>query len=230
MTTVCENIMSVRERIRNAALACGRNEKDIRIIAVTKTIPPETINEAIKCGLCDIGENRVQELCRKDPMIDPGRIWHMIGHLQANKVKYIIDKVQLIHSVDSIALAREISGRAKSAGRVIEILVQINISGETSKTGITPDETEVFIREAAEFDNISIKGLMTIAPYNCEKGQLRTIFGTLRKKFIDMGSKSIDNVSMDFLSMGMSGDFETAIEEGSNMIRLGTAIFGTRTN
>jgi PLP dependent protein len=225
---ISENILSVRERVRKAASACGRYENDVKIIAVTKTVGTDLINEALDCGLRDLGENRVQELCSKDPYVRSGRIWHMIGHLQTNKVKYITGKVSLIHSVDSIGLVAEISRMAKVLGITAEILIQLNVSGEASKTGIPPLQAESFIYDAASYGNISIKGLMTIAPYECEKVRLKAIFSATRKIFIDIGSKNIDNVSMDFLSMGMSSDFEMAIEEGSNMIRLGTAIFGLR--
>ncbi len=179
-------------------------------------------------GITDIGENRVQELCSKYEILDNSCNWHLIGHLQTNKVKYVIDKVRLIHSVDSIKLAREIDRQAAKAGKTVDVLIQVNVANEEMKYGIAPEEVYDFLTEASGLGNIKVKGLMTIAPFAQDMGDIRPIFRRMRKIYIDMRNENIDNISMEFLSMGMSNDFETAIEEGSNMVRIGTAIFSKR--
>lgn len=222
------NLEKVQERIKAAAENAGRKFEDITIIAVTKTIEPEKIVKIIDCGMKDLGENRVQELCEKYDIIKKECNWHLIGHLQTNKVKYIIEKVALIHSVDSIELAKEIQLRASKINRVIEILVQVNVSGEESKFGIQPQEVRDFIKTISSFPNVKIKGLMTIAPNTDEKDCIRVVFRNLNKIFIDIKQENIDNIDMEILSMGMSNDFEIAIEEGANIVRIGSAIFGGR--
>ncbi|MCX8129969.1 MAG: YggS family pyridoxal phosphate-dependent enzyme [Clostridia bacterium] len=222
------NIEDIRKRVEKAALKSGRSLSDIEIIAVSKTVEPERINKAIEAGLKNLGENRVQELCEKYDILSEECKWHLIGHLQTNKVKYIVDKVALIHSVDRIDLAREIDLRAKKAGKILDILVQINVAGEESKFGLSSEESLEFIKNVSKFDNISVKGLMTIAPLVQNQEEVRPVFRELRKIFIDIKRENIDNINMDYLSMGMSNDFEVAIEEGSNMVRIGTAIFGRR--
>lgn len=225
---VCANLEKIRERVRAAELRSGRKPGDVRIIAVSKTVEPERILKAIDCGITELGENRVQELMEKYDIIDKECSWHLIGHLQTNKVKYIADKVKLIHSLDSMELAQEIQKRAAKAGRILEVLVQVNIAGEETKSGISPGQAMDFVKALSGFGNIRIKGLMTIAPMAENPEDVRWVFAGLRKLLIDIRKENIDNIDMDYLSMGMSNDFETAIEEGSNMVRVGTAIFGKR--
>jgi len=221
-----ENIAAVRARISAAAQRAGRNPEDITLVAVSKTVEPQRIIEAIDGGITHLGENRVQELVKKYDAI-PGKIqWHLIGHLQTNKVKYIIDKVSLVHSVDSIELAKEIDRRANRRGTVVNILIQVNVAGEETKFGISPDQVEDMIEEIRSYPGIKVKGLMTIAPFAENPEEIRYVFRELNKKYIDIKRKNIDNIDMEYLSMGMSNDFEVAIEEGSNMVRIGTAIFG----
>jgi pyridoxal phosphate enzyme (YggS family) len=222
------NLDAIVDRINAAAARAGRDPADIRIIGVTKTVEPERIRAAYECGITDFGENRVQELLKKADTLDVDCMWHLIGHLQTNKVKYIIDKVGLIHSLDSMELAQEISRRAGKAGRTIDALVQVNVAGEASKFGISPEEAPGFIREVSRLGNIRIKGLMTIAPLCDDPEEVRWVFAGLGKLRIDISRENIDNVDMTCLSMGMSNDFEVAIEEGANMVRIGTALFGKR--
>lgn len=223
-----KNLEIVRTKIEKAAQKSGRSLKDINIIAVTKTIEPERIVKIIDEGIVDLGENRVQELTKKYDIINKDCKWHIIGHLQTNKVKYIIDKVKMVHSVDRIELAREIQNRAHKAGKIIDILVQVNISGEETKFGISTDEVLGLVKQISLFKNLSVKGLMTIAPYAEIPETTRYVFRKLRDVSIDIQKEKIDNISKEFLSMGMSNDFEVAIEEGSNMVRIGTALFGER--
>ncbi len=227
MMRVCENIKETLEKIENCAKVAKRNPKDITLIAVTKTKPVSLIKEAVECGLLEFGENRVQEVLEKYDEID-GVSWHLIGHLQKNKVKYIIDKVKLIHSVDSLDLAKEIDRQAKKIEKIQEILIQVNISGEESKFGIKPNEAASLCEAIKDLENIKVKGLMTMAPLGAEESELHKIFGGLRKLSIDIREKNIDNIDMEELSMGMSGDFEIAVSEGATMVRVGTGIFGTR--
>ena len=228
MQTIKENIQKVNELKAAAAVRAGRNAEDILLVGVTKTRSAEEINEGIDAGLTDIGENKVQEIMDKFDFVKPVR-WHMIGHLQTNKVKYIIDKVSMIHSVDSYKLAEEINKRAGQHDLVMDILIQVNSAQEESKFGISTDETEEMIRAILEnCPNIRIKGLMCIAPFAEDPNEIRVYFAEV-KKLYDQYSK-IDHERLDFkyLSMGMSHDFEVAIMEGSNLVRVGTAIFGER--
>jgi len=222
------NVEEIRKRIAQAAAKAGRKPEEITLVAVTKTVEPTRIIAAIDAGVCDLGENRVQELCEKHGLVDRQCNWHFIGHLQTNKVKYIIDKVKMIHSVDSEELAKEIERRAEKAGRQIDILVQINIAKEESKFGIYKEEAEDFIRKLSKYDHLKVKGLMTIAPFTDNKDEIRHVFRELRKVFIDIRRKNIDNIDMESLSMGMSNDFEIAVEEGATIVRIGTSIFGKR--
>lgn len=230
MLQLQENIQNIKERIARAAAKAGKSESDIQLVAVTKTVNADVINEAIRLGIQNIGENKVQEIMNKYDAIDRNSDvrWHLIGHLQTNKVKYIIDKVALIHSVDSYKLASEINKRAKKIGRIMDILIQVNVSEEESKFGIKVEECQPLIEEIAKLSNIKVKGLMTIAPYVENPENVRPIFRKLKKLSIDIMDKNIDNISMEYLSMGMTGDFEVAIEEGANIVRIGTAIFGKR--
>ena len=227
MSELKKRLEDVRERIKRAAESAGRNAEDITLVAVTKTHEPDVINEAIDLGVTDIGENKVQEIVRKYDAVKPVR-WHLIGHLQTNKVKYIIDKVVMIHSVDSIHLMDEIERQAEKHNLTMDILIQVNISGEESKFGISPDEIDTFLEHASCLKHVKIKGLMTILPKNDNPMNNRLHFVNINKLYLDISGKKYDNVSMECLSMGMSGDFEQAIPEGANMVRIGSAIFGKR--
>jgi pyridoxal phosphate enzyme (YggS family) len=226
--TVIANLENLRARVAAAAARTGRDPGGIKVVAVTKTVEPERIKAAFRCGITDFGENRVQELVQKADILNVECKWHLIGHLQTNKVKYIIDRVCLVHSLDSIELAHEIDRRAKRAGRVMEVLVQVNVAGERTKYGIEPAAALPFVKEVSRMENIRIRGLMTIAPLVSDPEKVRWVFAGLRQLLIDIRKENIDNVSMDYLSMGMSNDFEVAIEEGANIIRPGTVIFGKR--
>lgn len=227
MSYIKENLNSVTESIRNAEKKSGRPAGAVKLIAVTKTYGADAINEAIDCGVTDIGENRVQEILEKYDRIKPVR-WHLIGHLQKNKVKYIIDKVCLIHSVDSMELAREINRQAEKIGKVQDILIQVNVSGEESKFGIKPEECPALCREISGMNNIRVKGLMTIAPFTEDESVLREVFCGLQQLSAKISEEKNDNIYMDELSMGMTHDFPLAIEAGATMVRVGTGIFGQR--
>ena len=227
MSAISENLKEIRNKIDMAARKSNRTLEDITLIAVTKTYSPDAINEAIDNGVTDIGENKVQEILEKYDLVKPVR-WHLIGHLQTNKVKYIIDKVHMIHSVDSIRLMDEIERQAAKHNVIMNILIQINISGEESKFGISPDELEDMLIYAGKLNNVKVCGLMTILPKIDTDISLRLQFVNIKDIFIDISNKKYDNVDMQYMSMGMSGDFEMAIEEGSNMVRIGRAIFGER--
>ncbi|NLY43966.1 MAG: YggS family pyridoxal phosphate-dependent enzyme [Clostridiaceae bacterium] len=230
MDKLKENIINIKNRIARAAQKAGRSADEITLVAVTKTVAPDIINQAIELGIRNIGENKVQELLSKYDVIErKGDVhWHLIGHLQTNKVKYIVDKVDLIHSVDSIRLAEEINKRAQKINRVVDILIQVNVSQESSKFGIEVSQCDEIIRHISALPYIRIKGLMTIAPFTQDPEEVRPYFRMLRNLSIDIKQKKYDNVSMEYLSMGMTGDFEVAIEEGANLVRIGTAIFGER--
>lgn len=223
-----ENIIQVEENIGNACRRCGRNKGEVTLIAVSKTKPVSMLNEAYACGCRHFGENKVQELVEKQEIMPKDIKWHMIGHLQRNKVKYLIDKVYLIHSVDSVRLAEEISKEAVKQQTRVNILVEVNVAGEASKFGIKTEEALEFITEISKFPGISIKGLMTIAPYVENAEENRQHFVKLRQLSVDIMKKNIDNVSMDILSMGMTGDYQVAVEEGASYVRVGTGIFGER--
>lgn len=222
-----ENYKIIKENISVAAQKIGKTQEDITLLAATKTVDVGIINHAIASGITHIGENRVQEFLSKEAYYsDVHR--HFIGHLQTNKVKDIIDRVELIHSVHSIKLAKEISKQAVKKNITAQILLEVNIGDEQSKSGFGAEELCERVYEVAELDGIIIKGLMAIPPI-CEKGgENRRYFAKMQKLFIDIGSKKIDNSSMDILSMGMSDDYEAAISEGANLVRLGTALFGRR--
>lgn len=224
---VKENIARLQGEIYRTAIQAGRNPADIRIIAVTKNVPVDRIIPALGEGVTDLGENRVQELLDKQPGLDPGLRWHMIGHLQTNKVKSIIGKIFLIHSLDSWRLAVEIDGRSREAGIVSEVLVQVNVAGEETKYGLEPLEVADFIREGMSLKGLSIKGLMTIAPYTGDPGEVRPVFAKLRGLFNDIRNK-MPEVPLTHLSMGMTNDFLVAVEEGATLLRIGTGIFGGR--
>lgn len=222
------NIDDIKRRIVCSTLKVDRSPDEINIIAVTKTVNIEKIKAAIQKGINNLGENRVQELLEKYDNIKENCKWHIIGHLQTNKVKYIIDKVSMVHSVDRLELAEELQSRAEKIGKVVEILIQVNVSGEESKFGISPLAVMDFVKKISTCRNIKVKGLMTIAPFTKIIEETRPVFRSLKEIFIDIKRENIDNVDMDLLSMGMSNDFEIAIEEGANFLRIGTAIFGKR--
>ncbi len=222
------NIDDIESRIEDACRKAGRGRSDVTLIAVSKMNPPEAIIEAHNCGLDTFGENKVQELCDKLEVIKEPLKWHLIGHLQTNKVKYIVGKVEMIHSVDSIRLAETIDKESQKRGVITDILLEINVADEESKFGIRPEECETAAREIAKLKNVRIKGLMTVAPFTEDAETNRLYFRQMRELSVDIASKNIDNISMNVLSMGMTGDFEVAIEEGATHIRVGTGIFGAR--
>lgn len=228
MSYISKNLDLVRAEIKQAAELCGRNPDSVKLIAVTKTYGPDIVNEAIDCGVLDIGENRVQEVVEKYPLVKPVK-WHIIGHLQKNKVKYIIDKAELIHSVDSLELAKEIDKQAKKIGKVQKVLLEVNVSGEESKFGVLPEVCEKLCRDIAEgFENVKIEGLMTVAPYTDDQELLKNVFDGLRNLAEEIDKKAIENVDMTELSMGMTNDYPLAISCGATMVRVGTGIFGKR--
>ena len=223
------NITDILKNVEAAAKKVGKTLNDITVIAVTKTVDYERANEAVEAGLNNLGENRVQEFVNKYEKMDNSNInWHIIGHLQTNKVKYIINKVKLIHSLESLSLAEEINKRSKQHGVVTEVLVELNIGEEESKFGIKNDELIDFIKSIENLENIKIVGLMTVAPYAENKEDVRWVFKEMKRLYDIVSNKSFKNVQMKYLSMGMTNDYDVAIEEGSNVIRIGTAIFGSR--
>lgn len=219
MKTVAEKLSAVREEMKKACARCGRNVSEVTLVAVTKTVSPDLIRQAMDCGAYVLGENRVQELCEKYPLIE-GATWHLIGHLQTNKVKQAVGKAALIHSVDSLHLAQEIDKAAKKAGIVQQILLELNISGEESKYGLTIDEIPSIIKGIDSLENVAFKGFMTMAPLGASEEELHKIFGQARAVFEEYKTRGAE-----ILSMGMSGDFPIAIEEGATHIRVGSAIF-----
>ncbi|MDQ2086621.1 YggS family pyridoxal phosphate-dependent enzyme [Herbivorax sp. ANBcel31] len=222
------NLELVMSKIEKAALKSGRKADSVKVIAVTKTVEPEKISAMLDEGITDLGENRVQELTKKYDIINKECNWHHIGHLQSNKVKYIVDKVKLIHSVDRLSLASEIQKRAQKAGTIIDVLVQVNVSREESKFGVYKEQLLELLKKISTFDSMRVRGLMTMAPYDENPENIRYVFSNLKDLSIDIQQKKLDNISMEFLSMGMSNDYEVAIEEGANMVRIGTALFGKR--
>jgi pyridoxal phosphate enzyme (YggS family) len=225
--SIKENIEAVRRNILTACQKSGRNPEDILLLAVSKTIDIPQIKEAVNEGLVELGENKPQEINRKYYEID-GVKWHQIGHLQTNKVKYIIDKVCLVHSLDSLKLAEEISKRAEAIGIKMDVLVEINIAGEEAKHGVKPEEAEQLAVEASKLPGICVKGLMTVAPFDETPENNRKYFRKMHNLFVDIAEKNYDNIDMKYLSMGMTNDYMIAVEEGANILRVGTGIFGAR--
>lgn len=225
---IISNIESVRENIKKACEKADRNPQEVTLIAVSKTKPVSAIEEALPSGVLDYGENKVQELCDKFEVLPKDIRWHMIGHLQRNKVKYLVGKAELIHSVDSLRLAQQIEKDFGKSNEICNVLIEINMAQEESKFGIAAKETEDLIREISQFPHIRVKGLMTIAPYTENPEDNRVYFKQMKKLSVDIRDKNIDNVTMDILSMGMTKDYMVAIEEGSTMVRVGTGIFGER--
>ena len=221
-------LKSVCSRIKNAAESCGKNFEDITLVAVSKTRTPEEINTAIDCGVTDIGENKVQEILDKYDAVKPVK-WHMIGHLQTNKVRYIVDKVELIHSVDSLKLAKEIDKRVGAIGKTMDILIQINPADEESKFGVSLEEGKGLVEEILEYcENIRIKGLMSVAPKVENPEDVKPFFDKVKVKYDELSTIDHERLDFEYLSMGMSHDFEVAIECGANIVRVGSAIFGER--
>lgn len=223
MSEIADRILAVKERVERAAVKAGRDPSEITVIAVSKTVGKEEILDAYEnAEQLYFGENRVQALLEK---YDPRMKWHLIGHLQKNKVKYIIDKVDLIHSVDSIALMEELEKQAQKVSRVIPFLLQVNVSGEATKFGVAPEEIFGIVTKMSQYGNIKLKGFMTMAPYVTDPEETRVFFRQLKDIYIDIRNRKLHNVDMECLSMGMSNDFEVAVEEGANLIRVGTSIF-----
>ena len=224
-----ENLEEVREKIRQACQRSGRREEDVTLISVSKTKPVEMLKEAYEAGSRDFGENRVQEIMEKYGQMPEDVRWHMIGHLQKNKVCQVIDKAVLIHSVDTVELAEQIEKDAAKRDLTVDILLEVNVAEEESKFGFRTEEVEAAVMKIKEFPHVHIKGLMTIAPFVSNSEDNREVFKKLYQLYVDIRSKNIDNVNMSVLSMGMTGDYEVAVEEGATMIRVGTGIFGART-
>lgn len=225
--SVLDNLNRVRRQINAAALRSGRDPEQVKLVAVTKTVPVKTIRDVLAFGVNSLGENRVQELLPKHKELPPGIEWHFIGSLQTNKVKRIIDKVFLIHSLDRWSLAREINRAACEKGLTARVLVQVNVAGEKTKLGFNLREVKEFAAESSRLPGLKICGLMTIAPRTDNPEEVRPIFRQLRELSVKL-KVNLPEVRMDFLSMGMSGDYEVALEEGANILRIGSAIFGQR--
>ena len=223
-----ENLENVEQKIQAACERSGRDRSEVTLIAVSKTKPAEMVQEAYDLGIRLFGENKVQEIMDKSEVLPADIHWHMIGHMQRNKVKYIIDKVDLIHSVDSVRLAETIDKEAEKHGVIANILIEVNVAKEESKFGLMPEEVPEFVEKIAGFPHIRVKGLMTIAPFVENPEENRPIFAHLRKLSVDIAKKNIDNITMSILSMGMTNDYQVAIEEGATMVRVGTGIFGAR--
>lgn len=223
-----ENLAQVEKNIEAACKKAGRDRSEVTLVAVSKTKPVSMLQEIYNEGIRDFGENKVQEIEAKYPELPKDIRWHMIGHLQRNKVKHVIDKACLIHSVDSYRLAEEINIQAKKKNLVIPILVEVNIADEESKFGISKEDAMELVKQISELENLRIQGLMTIAPFVEDPEENRTYFRGIKQLSVDIASKNIDNVSMNVLSMGMTGDYMVAIEEGATIVRVGTGIFGAR--
>lgn len=218
----------VEENIKNSLKRAGRENESVKLITVTKTMDLDKINEAIDGGARDIGENRAQELEEKHEILGDKVKYHMIGQLQTNKVRNIIGKTDLIHSLNRISLAKELNKRSKANDIVTDVLIQVNVAEEESKSGFKVKEVIPFIESIIDFENIKVRGLMTMAPHTDDELVLREVFRTMYKLKEDISKKNYKNLTMDYLSMGMTNDYEIAIEEGSNMVRIGSAIFGER--
>lgn len=225
---IAEQLQQVEERIRSACQRCGRDPGEVTLIAVSKTKPVEMLLEAYQEGCRCFGENKVQEITAKYDLMPKDVSWHMIGHLQRNKIKYIIDKVTMIHSVDSLRLAEAIEHEAAKRNQQIPILAEVNVAEEESKFGLSVAEVLPFLETISKFPHLRVQGLMTIAPFVEDAQENRPVFRQLKQLQVDIARRNIDNIHMTVLSMGMTGDYEVAIEEGATMVRVGTGIFGTR--
>ena len=227
-TDISSNVSLIRQRMEVACLRCGRDPRSVRLMAVSKTVAPERIRQALAAGVTLLGENYVQEAREKIPTIGHVAEWHMIGHLQTNKVKYVVNLFDWIHSVDRLELARELDKRAGQNNRRLNVLIEVNVSGEESKSGIEATQALELVQQVSLLPNINLRGLMTMPPYSDNPENSRPYFQALRKLRDDISTADIPNISMDGLSMGMTDDFEVAIEEGATIIRVGRAIFGNR--
>lgn len=226
---VAQNVSALQEQIRQVAAAAGRDPAQVRLMAVTKTVDPELVNAAIDAGITLLGENKAQELCAKyDSYHKDGVEIHFIGHLQTNKVRQIVDKVQMIESVDSLPLAEEINKRCAALNKQMPILIEVNIGREESKSGVLPEDLPALLEEISKLPAVSVRGLMAIPPVCENNEQVSQYFYQIQQLFIDIKQKKYDNINMEILSMGMSGDYQTAIAYGSNIVRIGTAMFGQR--
>ncbi len=226
--SIAENIRNIQERIALAARRAQRDPSTVKLVVVTKTVSRERIREALTAGAMILGENRVQEARDKIAELGPVASWHLIGHLQTNKAKYAVSLFYLIHSVDSIGLARELDRQAERHGKVQDVLIEVNVSGEASKSGVRAEDAKDLVRAVSELKNIRVQGLMTMPPYSADPEASRPWFRRLRELAAEIAKEQIPNTSMKELSMGMSGDFEVAVEEGATLVRVGTAIFGGR--
>jgi pyridoxal phosphate enzyme (YggS family) len=228
--TIADNLSSIQERIGTAALRAARNPAEIRLVAVSKTVSAENIQQAIAAGVTILGENYVQEARNKIARVGKQVEWHFIGHLQSNKARYAVDLFSMIHSVDRLSLAEELDQAANKNGKIVPILIQVNISGEESKSGIDPQETLQLLKRIAGLQHLSIQGLMTMPPWFEDPEDARPYFIALRKLRDKLSREKMPGIALQELSMGMSGDFEVAIEEGATLVRIGTAIFGPRSS
>ena len=226
---VHENLAQVKQNIIRAAQKAGRDPSEITLIAVSKTKPVSLLTEAYEAGIREFGENKVQEILEKAPVMPSDIHWHMIGHLQRNKVRQVIDKTVLIHSVDSLRLAETIEEEAAKKGLRIPVLLEVNAAEEETKFGLSVNEVLPLVRQISGFSHIQVQGLMTIAPFVDDSEKNRPVFRELKKLSVDIAAKNINNINMNVLSMGMTIDYMTAIEEGATMVRVGTGIFGERT-
>jgi len=222
------NLKEVEQNILTACNKCGRSREEVTLIAVSKTKPVSMLEEAHSAGIRNFGENKVQEMCEKYEVMEKDIRWHMIGHLQTNKVKYLIGKTSLIHSVDSYKLACEIEKQAAKHNCIMDILIEVNIAEEETKFGLSEEEVIDLVKQIAQLPHVRIKGLMTVAPYVVDSEENRPFFRKIKQLSVDINNQNIDNVSMNILSMGMTGDYMVAIEEGATMVRVGTGIFGER--
>lgn len=228
MSSISDNLAILKGRIDAASARAGRDPSEITLVAVTKNVDAERVALAVEAGVSDFGENRVQEAAEKIPLVEKDVTWHLVGHLQRNKAGDAVELFSLIHSLDSIRLARELNRRCELADSAIDLLLQVNISGEKTKFGVAPEMARDVLLEIARYEHLRVRGLMTIAPYSDDPEDARLWFSQARQLMSELRRLSISNVRMDELSMGMSGDYEVAIEEGATIIRIGTAIFGKR--
>lgn len=226
---VAQNVRAIMQQVRDTALQAGRDPSEVQVMAVTKTVDPVLVNAAIGAGITLLGENKAQELCAKyDSYHKDGVQIHFIGHLQTNKVRQIVDKVSMVESVDSVKLAREIDRHCAAIGKVMDVLLEVNIGREENKTGVFPEFLPALLEEAGKLEHIRVRGLMTIPPVCETEEEVLQYFSQMRQLFIDIKQKKYDNISMEILSMGMSADYLAAVRCGSNIVRIGTAMFGQR--
>ena len=223
--SIAENIAEIRKNVEEARKKSPNPEQPVTIVAVTKTRTPEQLNEVLAAGQTILGENRVQELMDKYDAVNPGAVWHIIGHLQSNKVKYIADKVVLVHSLESESLAKELNQRMQALGHPMDCLVQVNIADEESKFGLAKEEVVPFLEMVSKMPGLHVRGLMNIAPFFEDTEQVRPIFREMYQLFQELKEKQIPGIDMEILSMGMSHDYQVAVEEGANMIRVGRSMF-----